>query len=146
MRCSQNLILVFKLTFQDCIFYFIFCRTKFTLIGHHQTLSDFPGGPVDSPETWWSERTKSERVVRSSRHPRRSPSCRSETETLAVKRPNQPIGSSQSQPPRPEPHLVIVGAQVLEVSEADVGKADHDGDDQNHQSEHGGGGFEAWWH
>ena len=39
-----------------------------------------------------------------------------------------------------------MGAEVLEVSEADVGQTDHDGDDQDHQREHGGGRHEAWYH
>lgn len=35
-------------------------------------------------------------------------------------------------------YLVVVSAEVLEVSEADVRQADHNGDDQHHQREHGG--------
>lgn len=34
-------------------------------------------------------------------------------------------------------YLVVVSAEILEVSEADVRQTDHDGDDQHHQSEHG---------
>lgn len=43
-------------------------------------------------------------------------------------------------------HLVVVSTQVLEVSEADVRQADHDGDDQYHQSEHGGRCLKACRH
>lgn len=43
-------------------------------------------------------------------------------------------------------HLVVVSTQVLEVSEADVRQADHDGDDQHHKSEHGGRCLKACRH
>lgn len=43
-------------------------------------------------------------------------------------------------------HLVVVSTQVLEVSEADVRQADHDGDDQHHKSEHGGRCLKACCH
>lgn len=35
-------------------------------------------------------------------------------------------------------YLVVVSAEILEVSETNVGQTDNDGDDQHHQSEHGG--------
>lgn len=41
-------------------------------------------------------------------------------------------------------YLVVVSAEVLEVTEADVGQTDHDGDDEDHKSEHGGRRLKAW--
>lgn len=38
------------------------------------------------------------------------------------------------------PHLVVVGTEVFEVSEADVAEADDNGDDQDDECEHGRGG------
>lgn len=38
------------------------------------------------------------------------------------------------------PHLVVVGTEVFEVSEADVAETDDNGDDQDHECEHGRGG------
>lgn len=35
------------------------------------------------------------------------------------------------------PYLVVVRAEVLEVTEADVRQADHDGDDEHHEGKHG---------
>lgn len=35
-------------------------------------------------------------------------------------------------------NLVVVSAEILEVSEADVGETNHYGDDQHRQREHGG--------
>lgn len=40
-------------------------------------------------------------------------------------------------------YLVVVSAEVLEVSEADVRQTDHNGDDQHHEREHGGRRVEA---
>lgn len=46
----------------------------------------------------------------------------------------------QSSPAPLAPHLVVVGTEVFEVSEADVAETDDDGDDQDHECEHGRGG------
>lgn len=40
-------------------------------------------------------------------------------------------------------YLVVMSAEILEVSKADVRQTDHDGDDQHHQSEHGGRRFKT---
>lgn len=47
----------------------------------------------------------------------------------------QRLSSSLSESQR---YLVVVGAEVLEVAEADVGQTHHDGDDQHHQGEQRG--------
>lgn len=37
-------------------------------------------------------------------------------------------------------YLVVVSAEIFEVSEADMGQADDDGDDQNDEGKHRGRG------
>lgn len=79
-----------------------------------------------------------------------SPQPPSRPHTLSA--PAAPALSSQPPPctpwsfcPRPPPdplapHLVVVGTEVFEVSEADVAETDDNGDDQDHECEHGRGG------
>lgn len=52
----------------------------------------------------------------------------------------------RSRPARSAPgsHLVVVGTEVFEVSEADVAETDDDGDDQDNEGEHRRGGQEPW--
>ncbi len=42
------------------------------------------------------------------------------------------------------PYLVVVRAEVLEVTEAHVRQADHDGDDEHHEGKHGRRGQKPW--
>lgn len=49
-----------------------------------------------------------------------------------------------SDPENKNPYLVVVGTEVLEMPEADVGETDDDGDDENHQREHGCRGYKAY--
>lgn len=93
-----------------------------------------------SPETWWRARTRAETGVRSPRRPRRCPWCRSasgRTDRQTV-RPSSNHVADSFPASKSQRYLVVVGAEVLEVAEADVGQTHHDGDDQHHQSEQRG--------
>lgn len=76
---------------------------------------------------------KDELGVRSQRCRRHCPWCRSGTETQAETKAR---GWFYTRAPEELTYLIVVSTEVLEVSEADVGQTDYDGDDQNHQSEH----------